>query len=646
MTTQDLEIWIRGITGFNAPLFIWGISSFIILFTVITIIALLISKHRIKSVLVYLQREFGKIRSQFPLRPFEGLKIQAYDAVATFVSKEKFINSPWVSFDSQLIRTYATDEGSELIWSGESSINYFDEKNILDTHINRSFFSSVPAILTGIGLLSTFIALLLALKDLRPVAGGAIEGIDVLIKGLSGKFISSIVALGCATFYIFIEKAFVFHPLEVKRKSLCAEIDRLFPIMTSTRLLSNINANLSNQSIAFQQFNTDLAVRLTTSVSEGIGPSISQMVSVIDNLNQLLRATEERKQESMTGSISNLITKLESSISSSLLDMGKNFSQSLSGSTLSQFEEISKSLKGAGKLIEDMNLQSQSTQAALSEIISHARNSTSEQMELGKNQVQELTLVLRGLMSQISESTGSSLEKVSSTLTTVVHQLSEEVSGLNRKMSQNFEETTGKATNAAATVIKQAGVWSENNNRQLTDLLEKYQAQFSSMADLRSLLDQSLGKFKIAVDSYSPIITDMKQVSGLLSELVMSTSQTTKEMGVAQENFQKVARLTADQVQTLGDANSKQNETWQRIQGNMETYKQVFSSVEGEAEGLFEVIDSGLKRYGQTSAEHFQNIVSTTDNLVSNAVKKLHDLVNELAEIVEELNEKLDKKAS
>jgi hypothetical protein len=67
------------------------------------------------------------------------------------------------------------------------------------------------------------------------------------------------------------------------------------------------------------------------------------------------------------------------------------------------------SLGYAGELLEKMNVQFQATQSGLEELVSHAKTSTVEQMALGRSQVEELTAVLRGLMTQMSESAGRSV---------------------------------------------------------------------------------------------------------------------------------------------------------------------------------------------------------------------------------------------
>ncbi len=56
----------------------------------------------------------------------------------------------------------------------------------------------LPSWLTAIGLLTTFLAILLGLQGVKVLSNMEVQGIGSLVNGLSGKFFSSIVALGCA----------------------------------------------------------------------------------------------------------------------------------------------------------------------------------------------------------------------------------------------------------------------------------------------------------------------------------------------------------------------------------------------------------------------------------------------------------------
>ena len=164
------------------------------------------------------------------------------------------------------------------------------------------------------------------------------------------------------------------------------------------------------------------------------------MVETIEELNNHLRVAETQKQESITGSVSNLVQSLQHSITSSLQTMGDKFKESLSGTANDEFTKVTESLGGAARLLESMNAQFMGTQTAMTELVNLAKSSTAEQLALGKTQVEDLTNVLRQFMLHMNETAGSSVNQMAATLTSVVHDLSNKVSELGVKMAETLHK--------------------------------------------------------------------------------------------------------------------------------------------------------------------------------------------------------------
>lgn len=79
------------------------------------------------------------------------------------------------------------------------SVRELAEKNdFLSGWTGKSLADEIPNWLTALGLLTTFIAILLGLQHVHVLSNLEVQGIGGLVNGLSGKFFSSIVALSCA----------------------------------------------------------------------------------------------------------------------------------------------------------------------------------------------------------------------------------------------------------------------------------------------------------------------------------------------------------------------------------------------------------------------------------------------------------------
>lgn len=626
--------------GLRAPRFAWVGGVGLLLVTLLILSWLWFRVLRERRIHERVCKRLDAIRVEHSIRPGAGISIAAYDAAARVFEEVPSLSVAWAGVRAQIFRQRNL-AGVDEYWASESAEVAFNESTVIDSRLNRGFYVAVPAVVTGLGLLLTFVAILAALLDVR-VENNQVVGLENLIAGLSGKFVSSVAALLGASIFLPVEKRF-FHRLSDSRRRLVAKVDALVPRRTPAQILADLHRDIAEQSTAFRSFNTDLSQKLKQGFSESMGPTLDRMVHTIDDLSQLMRAAEAQKQESITGSLEALLRNLERSMTNSLEGMGERFSTALSGNTRQQFDELARSLGGAARLLQDMNAQSQTTQAALNELVSFAKNSTAEQMALGKTQVEELTAVLRQLMTQINDTAGTSVSHMAATLTAVVHDLSAKVSELGEQMTRSMEESAHRASGVATAVVQQANDWSARSAEQLARLLERHQAHLSQIENLKGALDATLAEFRDGIQQYATVTAELRKVSVDVSAVVAHGAEATRAMRGVQDAVQQVATQSKTQVEKLAEANRQQEESWRRIQESMRQYQQVFSEVDRTAGALLSQISQNLRDYTETSRQGLEGMVKVSDQLLESAVQRLSASINELEQYLDDLTGVLSK---
>lgn len=636
--------WLKSgwtVYGVKAPALIWSGAAALIAFTLFQLIRLWWAVRRERRLHASLTKRVDAIRQSHPRRPGDGLSMEAYDALGEAFQAAMPLEPAWLAYDARVLLARSRG-GEDQRWAPMSADEAFSEEAVVDARINRSFYLAVPGLLTGVGLLLTFLAILIALFEVR-IEDDQVIGLAGLIGGLSGKFISSIVALFAASLFLLVERS-LFHTLSDSRWRLVRAIDGLVPRRTELAVLTSLNDQMEEQSVAMRSLNTDLAPKLNQSLSESMGPTLQRMAQTIDELNQHMRAAEAQKQESITGSVEGLLTRLEQSMTASLDRMGQQFADSLSGSTTRQFEETAQSLGGLARVLGDMNAQSQNTQAALTDLIGFARSSTQEQVALGRSQVEELTSVLRSLMAQMQETTGSTLSSMTAALTGVVHDLSTKVTDLGAQMAATVEHSSAQATTAAAHVVEQASNWSQQNAAQLAALLERHQDQATRMEDLRGLLDGTIGQLRTSISEHSTLTAELRRTSGELGTVADRVAQSTEALRRIQEGLTQVAQLSATQVEHLSEANLRQQEGWQRVQASMEQYERSFKEVDRAGSQMLTQLADHVRDYTQTTRQGFEKMVEVSNELISNAVSRLGGSISELDEHLSDLSDVLGRR--
>lgn len=636
MNPLQFLIQSQEIYGLQAPVLSWLAGFGVILYTAVHLVSLrwkvasLVGEYKAATASV------EKLSRDNPLRAAEGLPFQVYDSLSQAIAPYPALRRAWQRYQSRKVIRRAAD-AEEQVWSSVSADVVFTESAIVDSAINRAFYVGLPGMITGVGLLFTFVAILIALIHVKLVEG-KITGLDLLIQGLSGKFVSSIAALFAATIFLGFEKRY-WHRLSVKRSALVESIDGIVPYVSEGQVLADLSRDISEQSTAFRSFNADLAQKLRQSFSESMGPTLVRMVTVIEELAQVLKAAEAQKQESITGSLEHLLTKLQDSLTQTLDQMSRSFRESISGGAMTEFKGVNESIAGAAKLLDSMNGQFQATQNALADVVQFAKASTSDQIALGNRQVEELTQVLRGLMTEMEAKAGSSVNSMSATLTAVVAALSSKVEALGDRMTASLGQSADAATGAARDVIDRAESWSTRSASQLAELLEAHESQLNRMTDLRKVLDDSLGGFLAALAQYRNVNADVQKVTADFSALATSLAGATKAMRDTQLAAQQVAGLAAGQLEHLATANRDQQSVWQGIARNMEQYRAVFSKVEEDTSKLLDQISQHLTDYVEVSQKGFEGLITVSDQHFATATQRMAASVNELDEVLQGLSE-------
>jgi hypothetical protein len=524
-------------------------------------------------------------------------------------------------------------------WLSHTASEFLKPEDIAASQLNREWYATIPGLLTGTGLLVTFIAILVALLHVR-INGNRVEGLPLLIDGLSGKFVSSIAALFAATIFVVVEKQ-QFHLLNRSISRLAESVASIVPVLTSTHLLVELQKDMEEQSIAFRAFNADLSGRLKQSFSESMGPTLERMITAIENLNQVLKTSEEAKSDTITDSLAGMMSRLEQSLTHSLATMGEQFTASLSGNTMAQFSRLSESLAGAASVLEQMNTQNQGTQAALTELVTFAKNSAAEQMALGRTQVEDLTNVLRSMLVEIERATGSSMNNMGAAMTALMNDLSSKVAELTEQTRTSMVQASQASTEAARTILKDAGEWTATSKEQLASLIEKHTTQLDTADRLTSSLNESASQFVTASAQFSLILAKLQQVSADAGTCTTAMSGAAKSVKDSQEGLQRVAGLSTSQVEKLSIAGKDQQELLERISKGMTEYQQTFSKVEAAASALLQTLERNLAQHLELCNRGYESLAKVSDEHFASATQRLGASVDELSEYLQDLSETL-----
>ncbi len=156
------------------------------------------------------------------------------------MQREPMFAGPWAQYRMTLILEQVPWFVEPRIFSTRRAAEVFTQEAVMANHVNLAFYRQFPSLVTGIGLLLTFLALFIGLGKLH-AEDSEIVGIQGLINGLAGKFLTSIVGLIVANVFTFIEKPMLSRLIKAHHTFL-GLIDQLFPRKTMEQMLEQLTA--------------------------------------------------------------------------------------------------------------------------------------------------------------------------------------------------------------------------------------------------------------------------------------------------------------------------------------------------------------------------------------------------------------------
>src|ERR1017187_1759902 len=565
----------------------------------------------------------------------------------------------WKAIDSH-IEQYTSPEDVEGWFLTEKPREILSYEIVIGNNFHSAIFSSFPGLLTGAGLTLTFVAILLALYGVHYDKANTVDpitGIDILINGLSGKFLSSIVALVLSILFTLYEKK-AGRGIRKRYEQMIASVSQAIPYLSQSRVLLDIQRFAAKQTVSVSHissevvdrligtFNTDVVPVLADGMSSGVAqkmesefrPTMQQMNVTLDGLKSAIVSLESQKQESVTGEIRTLLTSLEKSLVEALLKMGSDFHSALTGAASQEFGNVQGTLEATRQMLSDMNAQFSTMQAAFSTIIEKAEQSTSDQMKIGREQTEGLTALMNGLMVRMQESADSNLGNVRNQLTLVVSNLSERVGSLSHDMMAAAGEVAKQAQNSANQVLDQTGEWSEATARRLEGLLNNiearsadFQAAGQSLIKARDFLVEVISQNARALDRMADASSHVQAYSSGLA----GQSDALKVISQLQSQVTTQLRDASGTLRVSAEQNEKLLAEYRRT---FDGYKSVIDELDNSLSKIFGTIQSGLRDYNQSIENNFKEIVKISNPMISEAASFLQTQIDELSGQLEELS--------
>lgn len=507
-----------------------------------------------------------------------GGTISSITAPGASIFEVPYFDAKYQEYLSYLRKTNSPTDIGDYI--GEYEINNYAHRRLVEM---------IPDILTSLGILGTFVGLVLGLRDFNPSSYEAMStSVDSLIDGIKVAFVTSIYGISLSLAFSYWLRG----ALTGVSESLDRFLDAYYTTAvtpTDATAMNHIIANQNAQTKVLGQMQKDLAEQVSQTLSNNIRPMVEHLDRTMDTFSNTVTLQQSQLLENISQRIART---MKQEFFSEFLEMRKvmgetNEVQRRHAEFMEESEKqyqqdieqgqarMKEAMEGSAQLVSEVFDAMHSQEEQLSRFVSDMQKSMASMA-----QVNDTNLRMTQQMEHLSEMNGAVAEKMAE-LTELSEQytrslaavqadnsdLSEGLSVMNdanirmtdkiSKMNDMTVESLQEAQKAQSDYVKAADGYLKSIQQAQDTLVKETQTQQEHLREFTDYMTQVLSSMKSMtlstetglkeMSSYLTKIADLAEKSGP-ADGKKETEAETKE---AEELRKVVALLEAQEKREL-----------------------------------------------------------------------------------------------
>ena len=509
---------------------------------------------------------------------------------------------PWTEFVETLVPP-APGTGDPIRNTGEVS-RYLNDATIIFPRISFGFYQSVPNLLTGLGILGTFIGLAFGvgaasdgLSSSTPVE--ITSSLQKLLKGASLAFLTSIVGIAGSILFVLVDRFFsrrLHLAVDEWVGAIESRLERVTPEGVALQHLEQARRAVTQ----LEHFNTELIFSLEKALDEKIAGRLSP------HLERLVAAVEGLRSDRSTDA-GQMIEQA----------LGR-FTEAMQERTGSQFEEMGSIVADLNRTLKDsadgLERSQQDIRKSLESVLKAVRTS----MDEGAN--------------AMTETLQQALRDVTGVIADASQRLAEQMTASSTAASDKLSETVGSVTkDLARTGVEAAS--------QISGSLQGLQTAAESLGRSTSQSEQVLTGMTMFVDGFDTLGNTIESAHQRIAAVAEPVGRAASDIRASSDRTADTLTRTSDLVERVDELINTLEQHQQSVAGAWTHYQERFEGIDDSLTKVFEQFDEGLARY----CEQVKQFANELDATTSKTIQDLSGATGELSQSIEDLTEHLGR---
>ena len=535
-------------------------------------------------------------------------ELRSTDDEAGFASAFETYNSnfeaafglPWTEFVETLV--LPAPGSDDPIRNTVDVSRYLNDATIIFPRISFSFYQSVPNLLTGLGILGTFVGLAFGVGAASSgISSGDPSAITAslqeLLDGASLAFLTSIAGIFSSILFVPVVR-FWSRKLHLEVSKWVGAIEGRVRRVTPESVALDQLDEARSATEQLKTFNTELVFSIEKALDEGVAGRLTPQI--------------ERLIEAVDGIRSDRSTDAGQMVEHAL----DRFTAAMQERTGDQFEEMA-------SIVSNLNETLKDSAAGLAQ----------SQKDVGET--------LSSVMTEVKTSMGAGATAMTETLEQSLAEVTHIVSGASQQLADQLTESS----TTAATELSQ--VFSSSSQRiadVCSEAISNISGALRSLAKASESLDRSTRQSEHVLANMSEFVDRINSLRNTIESVHREIAVCVASVGQAARETRASSQKTVDATERMGEHFDAVESMFRSLDRHQESvasawagYQERFEGIDRSLASVFRQIDEGLSGY----CEQVKAFANELDRETAQTVEYLAGATGELRESIEDLADHL-----
>jgi hypothetical protein len=566
---------------------------------------------------------------------------EQFDRVSQRLRQHALIGHAWREFEETLVRT---DDVVRNTVRPQAFINLAHAREHLS---GLKMMASIPGFFVGLGLLLTFIGLVLALnKAAGSTTAGSASAMTAALSGLldaaTFKFSTSIAGLGaslvlslCFRLYqIWIEGAFESFAGALETRMRYQPPQRI--AVQSLELLVAQRDQLKeiNSQSFFSRFGEQVGPQLRTAFAEAMTPISSSLDRTVEELKQTSRSGIDNLVENFVNKLDQGAGRELGQVVDTLVSLQHGLDSirtSLAGSGQDVSDKLAAAAENLSRVVADAGTALGHSAAGVAGTVETAMERVAGRLEAQTATFGERMAALQGAVAVQMEESGR-----------IAREAGEAAASASTRAAGEAVAATQEATRAAAEAMRAAmGEATQNLSADVDRLSAALQAVETAFRAQTQHIDGVSMRSRETAAAFSQVAAEVRAASQPLlaqsERVAKSADSMAKSIAGGVEAVSATQRAASGITEELSKHLKEIGRVWDDIGRVWKGYEARFKDVD-------DALGQAVQRFGEEISRHqdaMRNFVQDVDRHTEAILKSISSAVNDLDNSVQELNETL-----